>query len=138
MGKPSASYSTQTSERGHQARGLDSESRRSLDAKGLLKKKSSKKKTRKRSAAKRAAKSSKDSGDMAELPPRSRRKVPRQSRHFRFPVPLDDKLQDLVEHYDASMIWVVCKLIQEDWVRAKRQERRAAAEGDGAEGADAE
>jgi len=44
----------------------------------------------------------------------------------------------LVEHYDASMIWVVCKLIQEDWVRAKRQERRAAAEGHGPDEVDSE
>jgi hypothetical protein len=59
-----------------------------------------------------------------EMPRRNRKARTLQARHFRLPLDIDAKLHDLVDHYDATMVWVISKLIQEDWVRARRAQRR--------------
>lgn len=70
----------------------------------------------------------------AELPSRAKRKRQLKSRHFRLPVEINEKLEFLAEHLETTMVYVVCKALQEEWLRVQRQARRderAAAEGPG-------
>ena len=60
----------------------------------------------------------------AELPSRSKRKRPVKSRHFRFPQEIDEKLEYLAEVHETTLVYVVCKAIQEEWLRTMRQQRR--------------
>jgi len=60
----------------------------------------------------------------AELPSRAKRKRQLKSRHFRFPAEIDEKLEYLAEHYETTLVYVVCKAVQEEWLRAMRQQRR--------------
>ena len=92
----------------------------------MLKEKPKKSKAQRKRAKKRASNSVTTTNSEAELPSRSRRKLPRQSRHFRFMLEVDEKLQDLVDHYDGTMTYVMSRLIHEEWVRMKRKERRSA------------
>jgi hypothetical protein len=67
----------------------------------------------------------KPASEGAELPRRNRKARALKARHFRLPIDIDEKLKDLLKFYDDStMVWVVCKLIQEDWVRTRRELRR--------------
>lgn len=59
-----------------------------------------------------------------DLPRRSRKARSLQGRHFRLPLDVDAKLKDLVDYYEGTMVWVVCKLIQDEWVRTRRALRR--------------
>ena len=130
MGRPS--YQQQTSQRGHQARGLDQGTQQSLHDSNLLRARPSKKKKTRAPKPQKEEREppavKRSEADAVDLPRRSRRKIPRQSRHFRLPLAVDDKLLDIVNHYDASMVWVLSKMVQEEWVRIKRKERRAAKE----------
>ena len=60
----------------------------------------------------------------AELPSRSKGKRPLKSRHFRLPQEIDEKLEFLAENYDSTLVYVVCKAVQEEWLRVMRQQRR--------------
>ena len=86
--------------------------------------------SRKRPARTAAARSpgpasSQDPRDLAaELPSRAKRKRERKSRHFRFPPEIDEKLEFLADHHEATMIYIVCKAIQEEWLKTMRQARR--------------
>ncbi len=60
----------------------------------------------------------------AELPSRSKGKRPLKSRHFRLPQEIDEKLEFLADHYDSTLVYVVCKAVQEEWLRVMRQQRR--------------
>lgn len=69
--------------------------------------------------------SSHDPRDLAaELPSRAKRKRERKSRHFRLPPEIDEKLEFLADHHEATMIYIVCKAIQEEWLKTMRQARR--------------
>lgn len=59
-----------------------------------------------------------------DLPRRSRKARSLQGRHFRLPLDVDAKLKDLVDYYEGTMVWVICKLIQDEWVRTRRLLRR--------------
>jgi hypothetical protein len=74
------------------------------------------------SAARPAATSPRDLE--AELPSRSKGKRPLKSRHFRLPQEIDEKLEFLADHYDSTLVYVVCKAVQEEWLRVMRQQRR--------------
>ena len=133
MAEKKPRYQVQTGDRGHQAPGLSSEAKRSLEERGLLKKKPQKKsKSKSKKSPKRSrepkstTRAASAAGPEADLPARSRRKVERRARHFRFIREIDDKLQDLVEHYDGTMTYVMSRLIHDEWVRMKRKERRSA------------
>lgn len=77
------------------------------------------------SRGKKTAPPEQDMTDRPEdLPRRSRRARSLQGRHFRLPLDVDAKLKDLVDYYEGTMVWVICKLIQDDWVRARRALRR--------------
>jgi len=56
----------------------------------------------------------------AELPSRSKGKRPLKSRHFRLPQEIDEKLEFLAD----TLVYVVCKAVQEEWLRVMRQQRR--------------
>jgi len=129
MARPS--YQELTGNRGHQPRGLDPGTQQSLEESNLLRTKPSKKRARAPKPKKKAPDPTavkRSDADAVDMPRRSRRKIPRQSRHFRLPLPIDDKLLDIVNHYDASMVWVFSRMVQEEWVRIKRKERRASKE----------
>ena len=132
-------YRVQTGDRGHQAPGIDQDTHRTLAERGLIKSaqtkpthtrasrkasKASKKASKKTS--KKAPTRSNDLRSAHGFPSRSRRKIARQSRHFRFPLEVDAKLQDLVDYYDGTMTYVMSRLIHEEWVRTQRKARRAA------------
>jgi len=135
MAKQKPLYQRQDGERGHRAPGVDQATHRTLAERGLLKEPTKKRSTRRRPSKKSTAKK-KAGGSDGELPSRSRRKVERHSRHFRFLLDVDDKLQDLTEHYDGTMTYVMSRLIHEEWTKMKRQERRAAKESAGHGGAE--
>lgn len=59
-----------------------------------------------------------------QLPRRSRKARSLKALHFRLPLDIDAKLRDLVAYYEGTMVWVICKIIQEDWVRTRRAQRR--------------
>lgn len=60
----------------------------------------------------------------AELPSRAKRKRPLKSRHFRLPKEIDEKLEFLADQLETTMVYVVCKALQEEWLRVQRQARR--------------
>ena len=145
--RPPPDYDTEAFEGAHQARGLSPSAKKFLEQKGVLrktpqasarsgtKKKEGEGKTSK-ATRKRAAPAASASGDetSAQMPRRSRRARNLKGRHFRIPLDIDAKLQDLVEFYDGTMVWVICKLIQEEWVRSRRALRRDPAAGEEAPG----
>lgn len=144
--RPPPDYDTEAFEGAHQARGLSPSAKKFLEQKGVLRKKpqasagSGKEKKEgegkaSKATRKRAAPAASASGDetSAQMPRRSRRARSLKGRHFRIPLDIDAKLQDLVEFYDGTMVWVICKLIQEEWVRSRRALRREPA-GDEAPG----
>ncbi len=124
----------------HQARGMSPAARKYLESKGNLpgpaeasKKPAAEPRQRKPlksdAEAKPRRKRSPELGqprpaDEAELPRRSRKARTLQARHFRIPLEIDAKLKDLVEYHEGTMVWVICKLIQEEWVRSRRALRR--------------
>ena len=105
--------------------GLAPDAEKELASRGLIAK-PAKASARKRSAsAKAKAPASTSPRDLeAELPSRSKRKRALKSRHFRLPAEIDEKLEQLAEHYETTFVYVVCKAVQEEWLRAMRQQRR--------------
>ena len=105
--------------------GLAPDAEKELAARGLIAK-PAKASARKRSASTTAkATASTSPRDLeAELPSRSKRKRALKSRHFRLPAEIDEKLEQLAEHYETTLVYVVCKAVQEEWLRAMRQQRR--------------
>ena len=105
--------------------GLAPEAEKELAARGLIPKpaKTSARKRSSTTAAKAPAATSPRDLE-AELPSRSKRKRQLKSRHFRLPAEIDEKLEYLAEHYETTFVYVVCKAVQEEWLRAMRQQRR--------------
>ena len=105
--------------------GLTPDAEKELAARGLIAK-PAKTSARKRPASTTAKGSASTSPrDLeAELPSRSKRKRALKSRHFRLPAEIDEKLEQLAEHYETTFVYVVCKAVQEEWLRAMRQQRR--------------
>ena len=105
--------------------GLAPDAEKELASRGLIAK-PAKASTRKRSASATAKPTAPTSArDLeAELPSRSKRKRALKSRHFRLPPEIDEKLEQLAEHYETTFVYVVCKAVQEEWLRAMRQQRR--------------
>jgi len=105
--------------------GLAPDAEKELASRGLIAK-PAKASARKRSASATAKVSASTSPrDLeAELPSRSKRKRALKSRHFRLPVEIDEKLDQLAAHYETTLVYVVCKAVQEEWLRAMRQQRR--------------
>ena len=105
--------------------GLAPDAEKELAFRGLIAK-PAKASARKRSASATAkATASTSPRDLeAELPSRSKRKRALKSRHFRLPAEIDEKLEQLAEHYETTFVYVVCKAVQEEWLRAMRQQRR--------------
>jgi predicted transcriptional regulator len=113
--------------------GLAPEAEKELAARGLIPK-PAKTSARKRSATAAAkAPASTSARDLeAELPSRSKRKRQLKSRHFRLPAEIDEKLEYLADHYETTLVYIICKAVQEEWLRTMRQQRRderAAADG---------
>lgn len=116
----------------HQARGLDRSAREFLESKGAISRAAEDPKGRTSPKKAKKAKETKppDTGPKGqaeiegELPRRTRRARSLKARHFRLPLEIDAKLQDLVDYYDGTMVWVICKLIQDEWVRTRRTLRR--------------
>lgn len=113
--------------------GLAPEAEKELAARGLIPK-PAKASARKRPATAVAkAPASTSARDLeAELPSRSKRKRQLKSRHFRLPAEIDEKLEYLAEHYETTLVYIICKAVQEEWLRTMRQQRRderAAADG---------
>ncbi len=143
-----APYDANGFEGAHQARGLSEKARERLASKGLIAKTPQKAERttaprRKASSGDRPVKGSSEAGTgpvkgpsetAAGLPRRSRKARSLRARHFRLPIEIDDKLQDLTETYDSTMVWVICKLIHEDWVRTRRAMRRSTSEDQPSEG----
>lgn len=105
--------------------GLAPDAEKELASRGLIAK-PAKASARKRpaSAAAKAPASTSPRDLEAELPSRSKRKRALKSRHFRLPAEIDEKLEQLAEHYETTLVYVVCKAVQEEWLRAMRQQRR--------------
>ena len=105
--------------------GLAPDAEKELASRGLIAK-PAKASTRKRSASAPAKATAPTSArDLeAELPSRSKRKRALKSRHFRLPAEIDEKLEQLAEYYETTLVYVVCKAVQEEWIRAMRQQRR--------------
>lgn len=135
--KPPA-YDTEGFAGAHQPRGLSQSAREFLERKGALGEASAraakpkpKKRTKSGARKKSTESASKDAGDPeVELPRRSRRARNLRPRHFRLPLDIDAKLIDLTEFYESTFVWVVCKLIQEEWVRTRRALRRGQTSGE--------
>ena len=113
--------------------GLTPEAEKELAARNLISK-PAKASARKRpaTAAGKAPASTSVRDLEAELPSRSKRKRQLKSRHFRLPAEIDEKLDYLAEHYETTLVYIVCKAVQEEWLRTMRQQRRderAAADG---------
>ena len=107
--------------------GLAPDAEKALVDRGLIAKPAAKANSRKRStsatsAARPVATSPRDLE--AELPSRSKGKRPLKSRHFRLPQEIDEKLEFLADHHDSTLVYVVCKAVQEEWLRVMRQQRR--------------
>ena len=114
--------------------GLAPDAEKELAARGLIPKQPAKASARKRPATAAAkAPASTSARDLeAELPSRSKRKRQLKSRHFRLPAEIDEKLEYLAEHYETTLVYIICKAVQEEWLRTMRQQRRderAAADG---------
>lgn len=130
-------YSDKPFEMGLQPSGPTPTTRNSLAEKGLLKKPEAPK-GRARGGSTRAARKETVASPGDGLPARSRSKRQTKGRHFRLPVEIDAELQELTRHHDATMVWVVSKLIRDEWIRVRRLAQRSArADDDGDAGGDA-
>lgn len=105
--------------------GLSPDAEKALGERGLLSKPATK--SRKPPAADKAkapAVSTLPRDLEAELPARAKKNRALKSRHFRLPLEIDEKLSELATHYNATMVYIVCRAIQEEWLKTQRQLRR--------------
>ncbi len=107
--------------------GLAPEAEKALADRGLITKPTTRTSSRKAPAAGKAkapAGSALPRDLEAELPARAKKNRAVKSRHFRLPLEIDEKLSELATHYSTTMVYIVCRAIQEEWFKTQRQLRR--------------
>lgn len=107
--------------------GLTPDAEKALAERGLLSKPATKTSSRQPPAAKKAKAPSVSvlPRDLeAELPARAKKNRAVKSRHFRLPLEIDEKLSELAKQHDTTMVYIVCRAIQEEWLKTQRQLRR--------------